>query len=82
MKIYNIENTKELFETISECKGKVELVNEDGRHIELSTKEGGNVNLLSETYVSGSIKEMELCFSNKEDACKVFMFLSGLKNVA
>ena len=82
MKIYNIENTKEFFETLNECEGNVELVNNQGEHIELNSKKGSNLNILSETYVDGIIKEMELCFANKNDAVKIFQFLSGMHNVA
>ncbi|MBO4845203.1 MAG: hypothetical protein J5525_02740 [Lachnospiraceae bacterium] len=82
MKIYNIENTKEFFETLSECEGNVELVNDNGEHITLSNKNGENLNLLSETYVDGSIKEIELSFSDKTDAVRMFTYLSGMHNVA
>ena len=82
MKIYNIENTKEFFETLSECEGNVELVSDNGEHITLSSKNGENLNLLSETYVDGKIKEIELAFSDKTDAVRIFEYLTGMHNVA
>ena len=82
MKIYNIENTKDFFETLSECEGNVELVSNNGEHITLNKAHGNNLNLLSETYVDGMIKEIELAFTNKTDAVKIFEYLSGMHNVA
>lgn len=82
MKIYNIENTKNFFETLSACEGNVELVGNKGEHITLNSENGENLNLLSETYVDGMIKEIELAFSNKNDAVKMFQYLSGMHNVA
>ncbi|MBR4173733.1 MAG: hypothetical protein IKR56_00160 [Lachnospiraceae bacterium] len=82
MKIYNINNTKELFDTIAECKGSVELVGSDGSHLKLNKENGKNLDILSGTYVHGSIDEIELSFENGDDAMKVFQFLSGIRNVA
>jgi len=82
MKIYNVNNTKKFFETLSACEGNVELVNNNGEHILLNTKKGKNLNLLSETYINGMIKEIELAFSNKQDAVKMFQFLSTMNNAA
>jgi len=82
MKIYNINNTKELFDTIAECKGSVELVGSDGSHLKLNKENGKNLDILSGSYVHGSIDEIELSFENGDDAMKVFRFLSGIRNVA
>lgn len=82
MKIYNIKNTKKFFETLSECKGDVELVNAEGKHIALSDKTGSNLNILSETYVNGMIKEIELSFADQKDAVMIFQYLSAMNNVA
>ncbi len=82
MKIYNINNTKELFDTIAKCKGSVELVGSDGSHLKLNKENGKNLDILSGTYVHGSIDEIELSFENGDDAMKVFQFLSGIRNVA
>ena len=83
MKIYNIENTKPLFEKLSECKGEIDLVGENGRKITLSQKDkNDNLKLIAETFVNGSIKELELNFSDGTDAVGVFQYLTGMHNAA
>ena len=82
MKIFNIDNTKELFDTIAECKGSVELIGSDGSHLKLNNEEGQNLDILSGTYVHGSIDEIELNFENSDDAMKLFQFISGIRDVA
>ena len=82
MKIFNINNTKELFDTIAECTGSVELIGSDGSHLKLNNEEGKNLDILSGTYVHGSIDEIELNFENSDDAMKLFQFISGIRDVA
>ncbi|MCR5417845.1 MAG: hypothetical protein K6E84_02925 [Lachnospiraceae bacterium] len=79
MKIYNIENTKKFFNTLSECKGEVDLVNRNGDHIALNDE---HLSILKESYLGGTIRELELSFENGQDAVKVFEFLSGMSSVA
>ena len=78
MKIFNIEDTKELFETLNNCNGSVELVSKDGSHIALTQDRDAKLNLLAETYVNGSIKEMELSFSDSRDVMTVAHYLTGM----
>ncbi|MBR4183602.1 MAG: hypothetical protein IKQ56_07250 [Lachnospiraceae bacterium] len=82
MKIFNIENTEKLFGTLSECEGSEELVNKNGEHIVLTDGKNSNLNILSETYVNGTIKEMELSFENEHDVLKVLEFLTRFHNAA
>ncbi len=79
MKIYNIENTGSFFKTLSECKGEVELVKENGSHIALKDE---NLDVLTNVYTEGSIKELEINFSDGQDAVKMFQYLTGMTNVA
>ncbi len=80
MKIYNINDTKHFFKVVSECNGDVALVREDGSQLALNKEE--SLNVLAETYVNGSIKEMELSFTDGEDAVKMFQYLTSMANVA
>ena len=83
MKIYNIENTKPLFEKLSSCKGDIEIVGENGNAISLShNSKSDNLKLIAETFVSGSIKELELNFSDGTDAVGVFQYLTSMHNAA
>ncbi len=78
MKIYNIENTGNFFKTLSECEGNVEIVNKNGKHIALKDE---NLNVLKSVYTD-TIKELEINFSDGQDAVKMFQFLTGMSNVA
>ncbi len=83
MKIYNIENTKPLFEKLTACKGDIELVGENGQHITLSHDHNKEqLALMAETFVNGSIKELELSFSDGTDAVGLFQFLTSMNNAA
>ncbi len=83
MKIYNIENTKTLFEKLSECKGEIDLVGENGKTITLRENDkNDNLKLIAETFVNGTIKELELNFADSTDALGVFKYLSGMYNAA
>ncbi|MGN0131206.1 MAG: polya polymerase [Lachnospiraceae bacterium] len=81
MKIYNISDTKKFFEVLFQCNGDVELVSAEGIHISL--KEEGRKNdhlgLLAETYLRGTIREMELSFLDPRDAEMVCGYLTGMK---
>lgn len=66
MTIYNIRNSKKFFSRLSECRGAVEIVGDDGRTVEYS----GNRSEAAENEFNcfdGTIKQIELKFHNVED---------------
>ncbi len=79
MKIYNIENTDKFIKTLTECKGEVELINKSGSHIALKDE---NLDVLKSVCTDNTIKELEINFSDGQDAVKMFQFLTGMTNVA
>ena len=83
MKIYNVEDTKKFFETLSECKGEVDLVKKDGSRLMLNkTAETDHLTVLANTYENAHIDEMELDFADSDDAMKMCEFLTGMDTVA
>ncbi len=79
MKIFNVANVSSLMEKISEvCTDKVELVSEDGLHLELTDGQLP-ANMLPLYYLKGTVRELELCFANPRDAASILEYLSCLK---
>lgn len=76
MKIYNIQNGKKFFEQIADCSGSVELVNEEGLHLQV-TPGKENPDLLPMTYIHFNINQMELIFENPEDCRNMVSYLSN-----
>lgn len=81
MKVYNIQDSREFFEKLTACKGTVELVNNDGKHLTLM--DGTQTpNALLMTYFQGAIKEMELRFQDQEDCSRILRYLMNKRHLA
>ncbi len=71
MTIYNVKNSKSLFEKLAACEGAVEMVNENGQHI-LLTEGRETPDMSPLTYFQGKIQRLELVFQ-KPDDCRTIM---------
>ncbi len=81
MKIYNINNTKELFDKLAECQGMVRLVSETGEQLEIQPGKLDK-SLLPMLYVQGTIKQIELLFENARDCDRIFNYLVNKRGTA
>lgn len=79
MKLTNIKDTEAFFKMIDSCKGKVELVTDEGDRLNLKSKLTQYVSL-AEVFTGGKgIPSMELIAYEPEDTEKLisFMFNQG-----
>ena len=80
MKLMNIDVNKldELFAIIDSCKGRVELVSEEGDRINMKSKLSQVVSLAN-IFAAGSdvINQLELVAYEPEDTAKLFDFMMG-----
>lgn len=74
MKVQNITDIKKFFETIDECKGKVELVTGEGDRLNLKSKLCQYVSLAT-IFSNGEIPELEIIAYEKEDIDKLIGFM-------
>ncbi len=74
MKITNISNINKFFETIDQCKGRVELVTGEGDRLNLKSKLSQYVSLAN-IFSNGDIPEMEVIAYEKEDVDKLINFM-------
>ena len=81
MKIYNIDNTKELFDRLAACQGTVRLVGETGEPVEIQPGKFDK-SLLPMLYVQGTIKQMELLFEKTRDCERIFNYLVNKRGTA
>ena len=81
MTIYNIRNSKKFFSRLSECKGAVEIVGDDGRTVEYS----GNRSEAAENEYKcfdGTIKHIELKFHNAGDLEQILGYIMNERRSA
>lgn len=81
MKFYNIRNTREFVERLSACKGSVELVDSNGRHLQLND-ETGKTQCFLFPQIYGEIKQIELFFGDAEDSHRMLLWLLNKNNAA
>ena len=74
MKVKNITDVEKFFKVIDECKGKVELVTDEGDRLNLKSKLTQYV-ALSGVFKDNTIGEMELITHEPEDVQKLVMFM-------
>ena len=74
MKITNIKNIDKFFEIVDSCKGRVELVTNEGDRLNLKSKLSQYVSLAN-IFSNGDIPEMEIVASEKEDIEKLMNFM-------
>ncbi|MCI9487745.1 MAG: polya polymerase [Lachnospiraceae bacterium] len=74
MKVKNVKDVEKLFKVIDECKGKVELVTNEGDRLNLKSKLTQYV-ALANVFADKTIGEMELIAHEPEDVQKLVMFM-------
>ena len=74
MKVTNITDIDRFFEVVGMCKGRVELVTEDGNRLNLKSKFCQYVSLIK-VFSDGYIKEVELIISDPDDLAKLIDYL-------
>ncbi len=74
MKLENVSNVEGLFKVLDSCKGKIELVSEEGDRINLKSKLSQMI-LTANLLNTATIKELELLVSDSEDMKKVISFM-------
>ncbi|WP_105615278.1 polya polymerase [Vallitalea okinawensis] len=77
----NIKNTEGLFERINKCKGKVELITNEGDVLNMKSKLS-QIIMVANLLDNPIIKEMQLKFYEEEDFKNMMNFLmSGDKSL-
>lgn len=74
MKITNINNVEKFFETVDQCKGKVELVTGEGDRLNLKSKLCQYVSLAN-IFSNGEIPELEIIAHEPEDVSRLVNFM-------
>lgn len=74
MKIKNITNPQRFFEVVAECKGRVELVTDEGDRLNLKSKLAQYV-ALTQMFKDARIDEVDLVVSEPEDIGLLLDFL-------
>lgn len=80
MTLENVNNIEGLFEVINKCKGKVELVSDDGDQINLKSRLAQYL-AIAGVFSNGHIKEMELRIENEDDRKKILEFVMSGKSL-
>ncbi len=74
MKVENISNIDKFFDVINSCKGKVELVTNEGDRLNLKSKLSQFVSL-AKVFSGGEIEEVEIVAYEPEDITKLMEFM-------
>lgn len=74
MKIYNIKDIDSFFKTVDSCKGRVELVTEEGDRLNLKSKLSQYVSM-AKVFSDGVIGELELIAYEPEDIDKLVKYM-------
>ncbi|MSS64225.1 polya polymerase [Velocimicrobium porci] len=74
MKIKNIKDVDKFFQVIDSCKGKVELVSDEGDRLNLKSKLSQYISL-AKVFSDGSISELEVIAYEPEDVDKLLKFM-------
>ena len=81
MKVFKIRDTEGFFETLSECRGKVEVIGKDGTGVSVSPDSEG-MKVLKSTYLGGMINDIELKMNDSSDVLKMLDFMVTMDHVA
>lgn len=74
MKFNNITDVDKFFEVVDSCKGKVELVSEEGDRLNLKSKLSQYVSL-AKIFSDGAIPELEIIAYEPEDVNKLLQYM-------
>jgi hypothetical protein len=76
MKIKNVTDIEGFFKVVDHCKGKVELVTDEGDRLNLKSKLSQYVSL-AKVFADDKIPEMELVVYEPEDTLKFINFMTS-----
>lgn len=74
MNLYNIKNIDSFFKLVESCRGKVELVTDEGDRLNLKSKLCQYV-AFAELFSNGSVPKMTLIADDPEDKEKLIKFM-------
>ena len=74
MKIINIDNPKEFFKELENCKGKIELITDEGDRLNLKSKLCQYI-VLSKVFKEAKINNIEILFSEPDDIGRILKYL-------
>ncbi len=74
MKVENIRDIKKFFEVVDSCKGKVELVTDEGDRLNLKSKLSQYVSLAN-CFSDGQVKELDIVAYEPEDTQRLIDFM-------
>lgn len=74
MKVKNITDIEKFFDVIDSCKGKVELVTNEGDRLNLKSKLSQYVSLAN-VFSDGTIEEIEIIIHEEEDRDKLIKYM-------
>jgi len=74
MKIKNIENVDKFLEVVLQCKGKIELVTQEGDILNLKSKLCQYI-ALSKMFTETKIDDIDIVIYNQEDMSLLFEYL-------
>ena len=75
MIVSNIKDPKGFFNVLKECKGKIELVTEEGDRLNLKSTLSQYI-MMANIFAQPEIARAELLFSNEEDIAKVVRYIA------
>ena len=75
MIVSNIKDPKGFFNVLKDCKGKVELVTDEGDRLNLKSTLSQYI-IMSNIFLKPEIAKAELLFSNEEDIAKVVRYIT------
>ena len=75
MKLMNITDLDKFFETVEQCKGKVELVTGEGDRLNLKSKLTQYVSLATVFAGDATIPELEIIAYEPEDVAKLLDYI-------
>lgn len=75
MKFYNIKDLKGFFEAVDRCRGKVELVTNEGDRLNLKSKLSQYVSFANLMSGGKDIPEMEVVAYNPDDVQELMKFM-------
>jgi len=74
MKLNNVTNVEKLFKVVDQCKGKVELVTDEGDRLNLKSKLSQYVSL-TKLFADAAIPEIELVVYEPEDTKRFIEYM-------
>ncbi len=79
MKFYNIRRSNDFFKVLSGCKGKVNIVTEEGIEIDFSGRKDRHSELCC---IDGMIRKIEVRFQREDDLYRMLGYIMNEKRTA